>query len=103
MVAAAEGGQGGYRASTTELDSHANMVVLGNHCTVVQETGKCANVNAFLSEVQALPKVPIVDAALAYDCPFLLKMYILVVKGFLHKKDFLVQKQFFLFHNPLYF
>ena len=30
-----------------DLDSHANMVVLGNDCLVLRESGKSVDVNAF--------------------------------------------------------
>ena len=34
-----------------ELDSHANMVGLGSHCTVERRTGRSVQVNAFVSAV----------------------------------------------------
>ena len=41
----------GRRAGTTELDSHANMVVIGAQGTIIQKTGRYADVNAFSSDV----------------------------------------------------
>ena len=64
------GGASGRRAGTTELDSHANMVVIGAQGTIIQKTGRYADVNAFSSDVGTLSRVPIVDAAVAYNCPF---------------------------------
>ena len=62
--------RGGDRFGFTraELDSHANMVVLGKQCTVIRRTGKVVNVNAFASEVGSLKQVPIVDAAIVFGC-----------------------------------
>ena len=52
-----------------ELDSHANMVVLGKHCVVIENTGRVAQVNPFTPDYKALERVPIVDAAVLYVCP----------------------------------
>ena len=54
---------------TTELDSHAYMVVIGNQGTTIQDTSKFADVNAFAEDVDMMPKVLIVDSVVAYDCP----------------------------------
>ena len=64
------GGARGRSAGTTELDSHANMVVIVAQGTIIQKTGRYADVNAFSSDVGTLSRVTIVDAAVAYDCPF---------------------------------
>ena len=34
----------------TELDSHANMVVVGKNSTIFDDTGKTCTVNAFYSQ-----------------------------------------------------
>ena len=52
---------------TTELDSYANMVVIGAQGTIIQKTGKYADVNGFSSDVGTMLRVSIVDAVLAYD------------------------------------
>ena len=68
--------------STTELDSHANMVVVGANATVIQETGLYADVSAFADEVnQIMKRVPIKDMAVAYDCPYQKKTYLMVFKN----------------------
>ena len=46
------------------------MVVIGAQGTIIQKTGRYADVNAFSSDVGTLSRVTIVDAAVAYDCPF---------------------------------
>ena len=70
--------------SMTELDSHANMIVVGSQALVIQRTGQSAHVNAFSDEVQGMSEVPIVDAAVAYDCPTTGKTYLLIVRNTLH-------------------
>ena len=69
---------------TTELDSHTNMIVIGSQALVIQRTGQSAHVNAFSDEVQGMSEVPIVDAAIAYDCPTTGKTYLLIVRNALH-------------------
>ena len=56
--------------SQTELDSHANMVVIGMHAYILNNTGRTAEVSPFTSSYETLNNVPIVDAIIAYDCPF---------------------------------
>ena len=51
----------------TELDSHANMVVLGRHSFVFESTGKICIVRPFSEEIGVAEDVPIVDGAIAYD------------------------------------
>jgi len=61
-----------------ELDSHANIVVAGRNSFILNRSGKSAHVSAFTPEVKALSEVPIVDVAIAYDCPHSDQCYILV-------------------------
>ena len=70
--------------TTTQLDSHANMVVVGRQATVFGSTGKCADVRPFSNDCSKLEAVPIVDAAVAYDCPYTMQTYILTVRNALH-------------------
>ena len=59
------------------------MAVVGRQATVFH-TGKTADVRAFYDEVDKLEYVPIVDSALAYDCPKILNNCMLIVKNALH-------------------
>ena len=70
--------------STTQLDSHANMVVVGQQATVFGQSGKSADVRPFSSECSKLESVPIVDAAVAYDCPYSMKTYLLSIRNALY-------------------
>ena len=56
--------------STTELDSHANTIVLGNKALVIHDTGQYVEVKEFFSDVQGMSKVPVVDPVVAYYCRF---------------------------------
>lgn len=84
MIWATMMGENGYTCSTTELDSHANMFVVGAQAFVIQHSGRHAEVNAFSDEVDKLTQVPIVDACFAYDCPRSLKTYLLIARNALH-------------------
>ena len=85
MAAIASAGIDKYTAmDTTKLDSHANMIVLGKQALVIQYTGHSAEVNAFSDDAGGLSKVPIVDAVVAYDCPYTSKTYMLVMRNALH-------------------
>ena len=63
------------------MDLHANMVVIGAQVTIIQKTGKYADVNGFSSEVGKISRVPIVDAVLAYDFPISGKTTLLVARN----------------------
>jgi len=53
----------------TELDSHANMSVVGNNAVVVNDSGKTVEVNSFTPDYKA-KTVRILDAVVRYDCLF---------------------------------
>ena len=60
------------------------MLVIGQQAMIINHTGQSAKVNAFSSDVKSMSKVPIVDAAVAYDCPYSGKTYLLVVRNALY-------------------
>ena len=63
--------------TTAELDTHADTVALGKGALVTQDTGHTVTVHPFASGLSTIKQVPIVTAALAYDCPATLQTYIL--------------------------
>ena len=67
--------------SSTELDSHANMVVIGKQAFVLSHSGQYENVRAFTDEFKGIPKVPIMDAVIAYDCLQSGQTYLLVARN----------------------
>ena len=73
-----------HESSTSELDSHANMIVVGKQCAIFERTGKTCSVNAFSPSAGTMHEVPIVDAALAYDFPLIGKTYIFLMRNALY-------------------
>ena len=53
--------------SHADLDSHANMVVVGKHAAITNDTGRRAEFIPFTPDYESLSKVPIVDATIRYD------------------------------------
>ena len=66
-----------------ELDSHANMPVVGKGTYAISSSGETADVNAYNPECGTM-QIPIVDAALQYDCPYTGNTCILVIRNALH-------------------
>ena len=62
----------------TELDSHANMPVIGKHAFVISYHGKTADVSPFTPDYEPMV-IEIVDAAVLYECQYTGKEYILVI------------------------
>ena len=57
------------QGSRTELDSHANMPVVGRYAYIIAEVGKSVEVSPFSPEYEPI-NVPMVDAAIQYDDPY---------------------------------
>ena len=70
--------------SATELHSHANMAVAGIDCTIISNSGTYADVAPFSTDLPVMKLVEIVDAMFAYDDPFTLTTYLLVMRNALH-------------------
>ena len=68
----------------TELDSHANMAVVGKHAAIVETTGKTAQVKAFSPDCQTLEDMPIVNAVIKWISPYEEKEHILLIKNALY-------------------
>lgn len=71
------------KESRTELDSHANMPVVGRHAYVLSNTGRTVDVNAFTPDYEPI-RVPVVDAAVQYDCPYTGISHMMVIRNALH-------------------
>ena len=54
------------------------MVVVGRHAYILKLSGRTAQVIPFTPEYDSLKEVPIIDAAVVYDCPITYKSFILV-------------------------
>ena len=72
-------------APRTELDTHANMIVLGRHCFIFDTVeGRHCDVQPFDKALGSMRGVPVVDAAIAYDCPYTHRTYLLLVRNALY-------------------
>ena len=60
------------------------MVVVGCDATVIDCSGKCADVRPFPTDCSRLETVRIIDMAVAYDCPYSLEIYLLVIRNALY-------------------
>ena len=69
--------------SRTEIDSHANMQVVGNHSYIIAETGKKVDVSPSTPDYKPLT-VPLVDATVKYDNPYNRETYILELRNALY-------------------
>ena len=69
--------------STTELDSHAKMSVVRSQCEIISCTGLHANVAAYSPDLPC-KRIEIVDASIAYDCPYTLETTLIVIQNSLH-------------------
>ena len=67
--------------TSIHLDSHENMVFLVKYATIINQSGKSADVVPFLSDCSKLEAVPINDAVVVYDCSHTLETFILVVRN----------------------
>ncbi len=85
MVSAVDGSEenGMEEDSRTELDSHANMPVVGRNAYIISDTGRLADVNPFTSDYDSMT-IPIVDAAVSHQCPYDGRLYILLIRNALH-------------------
>ncbi len=64
-------------STTAELDNHADTVAVGKHAFIAAYTEQTVTVQPFSSNLSSLKQVPIVTAAIAYDCPTTYNTYIL--------------------------
>ena len=65
--------------AATELDSHADSPVVGKYCKVLESTGRRATVSGFTTDLGKPMSVPVVNAAVAYDCEYTGKTYIMTI------------------------
>lgn len=73
------------RKGQSEIDNHANMVVLGSQCFVIEQGGTC-DVSGF-APGSGRKAVRVVDAAVAHDDPYTGITHILLFKNALYCPD----------------
>ena len=69
--------------SRLELDSHANMPVVGASAHILSKSGETVDVNAYSPDYEP-KKVPLVDTALRYECPYNGTTHILIIRNALY-------------------
>jgi hypothetical protein len=69
--------------SRTDLDSHANMPVVGRQAYILAEHNRTCDVSPYSPDYEPM-KVPLVDAAVKYECPFDGGVHILVIQNALY-------------------
>jgi hypothetical protein len=69
--------------SRTDLDSHANMPVVGSEAHILADLGKIRGVYPYTPDYKPT-QVQMVDAAVRYESPFDGKVYILVIRNALY-------------------
>ena len=69
--------------SRTELDSHANMPVVGRNAYILSQSQTTADVSPFTPDYPSMT-IPIVDAAILYECLYTGKLFIFVLRNALH-------------------
>ena len=70
--------------SRTELDSHANMAVVGSESYIIGYTGNTVNVSPFTPDYEALSNIPVVDAAVMYECPYTGMQILIIIRDALY-------------------
>jgi hypothetical protein len=86
MAGAARQGQIS-KVANAELDSHADTVVAGSSCKVLEFTEKCCDVYPYSDQYDPVQNVPIAKVATAYDHPVTGETFILVFGQALYMGD----------------
>ena len=73
--------------SACEMDSHADTIVAGKNCVVLQYTGKECDVSPYRDDYKSIRNVPIVHAATAWQSSHTGQTYILVLNEALWMGD----------------
>ena len=75
------------KISATELDSHADSPVVGKYARIIEHTDKEVNVSGFSKSLGKPLMVPVVNAAIIYDCEITGNSYVMVICNALYVKD----------------
>ena len=67
------------KSSRTELDSHANIPVIGINSYILSKIGETVDVAPFTPDYKPI-SVELVDAALKYECPYSGEIKILIIR-----------------------
>ena len=70
-----------------ELYSHADSPVVGKNAMILYKTDMTVNVTPFSDDFGMMPEVPVVYAAVAYDCSITGNSTILIINNALYIRD----------------
>ena len=70
--------------SRTELDSHADSPMVGKNTIILYKTDMTVNITSFSDDFGMIPEVPVVHAAVAYDCPITGATIIRIINNILY-------------------
>ena len=70
--------------SRTDLDSHTNMVVLGKHSHVGDNTGKIAQISPFTLDYKSMENISIASGSITYEHPYSEESYVMICHNTLH-------------------
>ena len=73
--------------SATELDNHADSPVVGKYAAILEISNKTALVSGFTTELGDPIQVPIVTAAIIYDCEYTGESHIMIIHNALRFKN----------------
>jgi hypothetical protein len=71
----------------TELDSHAASIVAGRNVHVIRDSGRTVDVGPFTESLGKLKRIPVVDCAIAHDCPYSGTTRVIILYNALHIKE----------------
>ena len=71
----------------TELDSHAASIVAGRNVHVLRDSGRTVDVGPFTESLGKLKRIPVVDCAIAHDCPYSGTTRVMILYNALHIKE----------------
>ena len=75
------------KVGRTELDSHADSIVAESNCVGMHYTGRECNILPYTEAYKLIHKVPIVQAATAWQSPQIGQIYILILNKALWMAD----------------
>ena len=68
----------------TECDSHADSPTVGKYAAIIRATGRRVSVKGFTDELGKAIIVPVVDAAVVYECELTGELILLIIRNALH-------------------
>ena len=69
-----------------ELDSHADLPVIGDNARILRHMNRFVQVSEFSDQLGNLSWIPVVQAAVMYDCQYTGKQYVIHINNALHVK-----------------